>query len=273
MSFNWQSIDYTKPLVMGILNVTPDSFFDGGSYTTENAIAKRFEDMLHDGADIIDIGAYSSRPGAEDISAKEEFKRLAVALQIAKHNFPNTPISIDTFRLQVIQDVLHTYGEVMVNDISGGNHDADMIRFCAENNLPFVCMHMQGNPQTMQIKPEYTNVVTEVLEFFKTKIKESKELGLKQFIVDPGFGFGKTVEQNYALMNNLDAFVALGEPVLVGISRKSMIQKVIDCTAKEALNGTTVLNTISLLKGAKIIRVHDVKEAKEAVKIVEATMI
>ncbi len=272
MSFNWQSIDYTQPLVMGILNVTPDSFFDGGSYTTEMAIEKRFEKMILDGADIIDIGAYSSRPGAEDISEKEEFNRLKTALTIAKNKFPDIPISIDTFRLSVIKDVLEYYGEIMVNDISGGNYDAEMIRFCAETNLPFVCMHMQGNPQTMQIKPEYNDVVSEVLEFFRTKIQEASSLGLKQFIVDPGFGFGKTVEQNYELMNNLESFVALGKPVLVGISRKSMIQKVIDCTAKEALNGTTVLNTISLLKGANIIRVHDVKEAKEAVKIVKATI-
>lgn len=271
MSFDWQSIDYTKPLVMGILNVTPDSFFDGGSYTTKETILRRFEAMIQDGADIIDIGAYSSRPGAEDISAEEEFERLKFALTIAKEKFPQIPISIDTFRLAVIKNVLDFYGPVMVNDISGGNYDAEMMRFCADNNLPFVCMHMQGTPQTMQIKPQYINVVSEVLDFFKKKIEEAQTLGLTQFIIDPGFGFGKTVEQNYELLNNLEKFVELGYPVFVGVSRKSMIQRVIDCTAKEALNGTTVLNTISLLKGAKIIRVHDVREAKEAVMIVGAT--
>ncbi|MCQ2959274.1 MAG: dihydropteroate synthase [Bacteroidales bacterium] len=268
MVLSWASIDYSSPKVMGILNVTPDSFYDGGVYNSDKTITQRIEDMLSQGADIIDIGAYSSRSGAADINEKEEFNRLKKALSIIKTTFPNTLVSIDTFRLSVIQNTLDFFGEVMVNDISGGNYDADMIPFTAKENLPYVCMHMQGTPQTMQNNPQYKNVVDDIFDFFAEKIKIAEEYKHTNFILDPGFGFGKTVEQNYELMSNMERFTTFNLPILVGISRKSMIQKVLDCTVNEALNGTTILNTIALLKGANIIRVHDVKEAKEAVKIV-----
>ena len=266
---NLESIDLSSPLVMGILNVTPDSFYDGGSNDSPTAIRNHIEAMLKAGAGIIDIGAYSSRPGAEDVSPQEEFNRLKVALEIIRTHFPETIVSIDTFRLDVIKTVVDFFGDVIINDISGGEYDADMIAYSAKQKLPYICMHMQGTPKTMQEKPHYDNVVTEVLAFFDEKIKEAESYGLKQFIVDPGFGFGKTVEQNYTLFNHLEDFVALKYPVLVGISHKSMIQKVLDCSTKEALNGTTILNTIALLKGAKILRVHEVKEAIEVVKIVK----
>lgn len=266
---DWNSIDYSSPKVMGILNVTPDSFYDGGSYTTENAIQQRLEKMLDEGADIVDIGAYSSRPGAADVPEDEELNRLWKVLQIIKRDYPEVLVSIDTFRLSVIQKVFDRFGQVMVNDISGGNFDQKMIEFTAKNCLPYVCMHMQGMPQTMQQNPHYQNVVEEILAFFKKKIEEADKFNHKHFVIDPGFGFGKTVEQNYELMNRLDTFVSLGFPLLVGISRKSMIQKVLNCTADEALNGTTVLNTFALTKGANILRVHDVKEAKEVVKLFE----
>lgn len=253
---------------MGILNVTPDSFFDGGNYNTEANIHKRFEEMTIQGVDIIDIGAYSSRPGANDITSEEEFSRLKTALRIAKTNFPQVPISIDTFRLDVLKNVLDFYGNVIVNDISGGNFDKDMIRFTAENGLPYICMHMQGTPQTMQQNPQYKNVVSEVLDFFKIKLEEAQKHNHQHFIIDPGFGFGKNLEQNYELLNHLNLFSELKVPILVGISRKSMIQKVLHCNANEALNGTTVLNTIALLKGANILRVHDVREAKETIAMV-----
>lgn len=266
---NWNTIDYSAPKVMGILNVTPDSFYDGGSYTTDDAIQQRLDKILCEGADIVDIGAYSSRPGAADVPEDEEFNRLWKVLRIIKRNYPDILVSIDTFRLSVIQRVIDNFGQVMVNDISGGNFDKKMIEYTAQNNLPYVCMHMQGMPQTMQQNPHYQNVVEEILAFFKKKIEEANKFNHKHFVIDPGFGFGKTVEQNYELMNRLDTFVSLGFPLLVGISRKSMIQKVLNCTADEALNGTTVLNTFALTKGANILRVHDVKEAKEVVKLFE----
>lgn len=266
---DWNSMDYSSPKVMGILNVTPDSFYDGGSYTTENAIQQRLEKMLDEGADIVDIGAYSSRPGAVDVPEDEELNRLWKVLQIIKRDYPEVLVSIDTFRLSVIQKVFDRFGQVMVNDISGGNFDQKMIEFTAKTCLPYVCMHMQGMPQTMQQNPHYQNVVEEILAFFKKKIEEANKFNHKHFVIDPGFGFGKTVEQNYELMNRLDTFVSLGFPLLVGISRKSMIQKVLNCTADEALNGTIVLNTFALTKGANILRVHDVKEAKEVVKLFE----
>ena len=254
---------------MGILNVTPDSFYDGGFNDSPAAIRNHIETMLKAGASIIDIGAYSSRPGAEDVSPQEEFNRLKVALEIIRTHFPETIVSIDTFRLDIIKSVVDFFGNVIVNDISGGEYDAEMIAYSAKQKLPYICMHMQGTPKTMQEKPHYENVVAEVLAFFNAKIKEAESYDLKQFIVDPGFGFGKTMEQNYTLSHHSEDFVALKYPVLVGISHKSMIQKVLDCSAKEALNGTTILNTIALLKGTKILRVHEVKEAIEVVKIVK----
>lgn len=264
----WEAIEYSSPKVMGILNVTPDSFYDGGSYTSGNAISHHLEDMITQGADIIDIGAYSSRPGADDVSEQEEIRRLQKVLRIIQKEFPNILVSIDTFRLTVVKQIYNDFGTFMVNDISGGDFDSEMIEYTAKNNLPYVCMHMQGTPQTMQNNPQYNDVVSDILLFFQNKIKESQKYNHKHFVIDPGFGFGKTVEQNYQLLNKLEAFTQLGKPILVGVSRKSMIQKVLGCNASEALNGTSIVNTIALMKGANILRVHDVKEAKEAIAIV-----
>lgn len=265
----WNILSYDSPKIMGILNVTPDSFFDGGAYNSETTIRERIQQMLAEGADIIDIGAYSTRPGAEDISEQEEITRLRKALNIIVNEFPDINVSIDTFRLAVVKAIYEEYGEFMVNDISGGCFDNEMFRYVGENNLPYVCMHMQGTPQTMQIHPQYDDVVKDILLFFKEKIVLAKQYGISQFVVDPGFGFGKTVEQNYELMKNLRKFVDLHYPILVGISRKSMIRATLNCSVDEALNGTTVLNTIALQKGAHIIRVHDVKAAKEALTLVQ----
>lgn len=265
---SWTSFSFTKPSVMGIVNVTPDSFFDGGSYTTKDAIAKRIDSLVAEGSDCIDIGAYSSRPGAKDISEKEEFQRLKPALDVIRQRCPNMPISIDTFRSTVIEAVLDYFGPIMVNDISGGILDPRCIALAGKYNLPYVCMHMQGTPQTMQNNPHYTDVVEDLLCFFSNKVKECTERGINTLIIDPGFGFGKTVAQNYQLLNNLERFKQFEKPILIGISRKSMIQKVLECTADDALNGTTILNTIAILKGASILRVHDVAEAKEVIRIV-----
>ena len=265
----WNILSYDSPKIMGILNVTPDSFFDGGAYNSEATIRERIQQMLAEGADIIDIGAYSTRPGAEDVSEQEEISRLRTALNIIASEFPDINVSIDTFRLAVVKATYEEFGEFMVNDISGGCFDSEMFRYVGEKNLPYVCMHMQGTPQTMQIHPQYNDVVEDILQFFKEKITIAKEYGLSQFVVDPGFGFGKTVEQNYELMKHLQKFVDLHYPVLVGISRKSMIRATLNCSVDEALNGTTVLNTIALQKGAHIIRVHDVKAAKEALTLVQ----
>lgn len=270
MSVCWKSITYEEPKVMGILNVTPDSFYDGGTNNSDFAIAKRIETMVNEGVDIIDIGACSTRPNADIVDAQEEIRRLQTALRIVKHSFPNIPISIDTFRVSVIQFVLDYYGECMVNDISGGNLEEEMMPFVAKHHVPFVCMHMQGTPKTMQINPHYEDVVAEELHFFEHKLSYAQQLGIEQFIIDPGFGFGKTVQQNYDLLRNLAQFKQFNVPILIGLSRKSMIQKILNCTANDALNGTTVLNTIALLNGANILRVHDVKEAKEVVKLVKS---
>lgn len=272
MSACWKSMNYEQPKVMGILNVTPDSFFDGGTNNSDYAIAKRIETMVSEGVDIIDIGACSTRPNTNVVECEEEIKRLNSALKIVKNQFPNIPISIDTFRVSVVQFVLDNIGECMVNDISGGNIEEGMMPFVAQNHLPYVCMHMQGTPKTMQINPQYDDVVAEELLFFEHKLAYAQQLGIEHFIIDPGFGFGKTIQQNYALLRNLEQFQKCNVPILVGLSRKSMIQNILNCTANEALNGTTILNTIALLNGANILRVHDVKEAKEVVQLVKETL-
>lgn len=272
MSACWKSMNYEQPKVMGILNVTPDSFFDGGTNNSDSAITKRIETMISEGVDIIDIGAYSTRPNADVVDCDEEIRRLKSALTIVKKHFSHIPISIDTFRVPVVEFVLEYFGECMVNDISGGNIDNKMMPFVAKNHLPYVCMHMQGTPKTMQINPQYNDVVAEELQFFEHKLSYAQQLGIKQFIIDPGFGFGKTVQQNYSLLHNLAQFKKYDVPILIGLSRKSMIQNVLNCTADEALNGTSILNTIALLNGANILRVHDVKEAKEVVQLVKETL-
>lgn len=263
-----KSLDMSRPWVMGILNVTPDSFFDGGRYETETAITGRIHQMVEEGADIIDIGAYSTRPGASVVDRQEEVARLAPAVELVRKYYPSIPVSIDTFRSEVAREIYHCLGEIIVNDISGGTMDPEMFGFIAETRLPYVMMHIQGTPQTMQQNPVYRNVTEEVYRFFEERIEALRGAGTDNIILDPGFGFGKTLEHNYELMNHLDVFHELGYPLLVGISRKSMICRLLEKTPAEALNGTTVLNTVALMKGAAVLRVHDVKEAVEAVRIV-----
>ncbi|PJB14121.1 MAG: dihydropteroate synthase [Flavobacteriales bacterium CG_4_9_14_3_um_filter_32_8] len=252
---------------MGILNVTPDSFFDGGNYLSEENIIQKVNSMEYHGAKIIDVGGYSSRPNATPISEEEELKRIVPIIKLVKTNFPDLLISVDTFRSKVAEKSIEA-GANIINDISGGNMDSNMFRCIADLKVPYVLMHMQGTPQTMQENPTYQNVVEEVNQFFTEKLNQLTQLGVKDIILDPGFGFGKTLKHNYELLNNLDKFKTFNLPILVGFSRKSMINKVIDTTPEEALNGTTVLNTIALMKGANILRVHDVKEANETIKLV-----
>lgn len=256
------------PLVMGILNVTPDSFFDGGKFTSEAAMLEHCQHMIAEGADIIDIGAYSTRPGANDISETEEEERLIKAIKLIRKQFPELLISVDTFRAVIATKAIDA-GANIINDISGGTLDKNMFSTVAKLQVPYILMHIQGTPQTMQQNPEYRNVTDDILTFFNNKLKELKALDFSKVILDPGFGFGKTVEHNYELLKNIEKLNSLGFPVLVGFSRKAMINKLLNVKAVEALNGTTVLNTIALERGAKILRVHDVKEAKEAVTIVE----
>jgi len=264
-----KNLDVSHPVVMGILNVTPDSFYDGGHYETETAIIGRIHQIVEEGAGIIDIGAYSTRPGAAMVDKKEELARLAPAVELVRKYYPSVQVSIDTFRSEVAREIYHCLGEVIVNDISGGTMDTEMFGFIAETRLPYVMMHIQGTPQTMQKNPVYRDVTKEVYRFFEERTDLLRAAGMENIILDPGFGFGKTLDHNYELMNHLDLFQELGYPLLVGISRKSMISRLLETTPAEALNGTTVLNTIALMKGAAILRVHDVKEAVETVKIVE----
>ncbi len=264
-----KNLDVSHPVVMGILNVTPDSFYDGGHYETETAIIGRIHQIVEEGAGIIDIGAYSTRPRAAMVDKKEELARLAPAVELVRKYYPSVPVSIDTFRSEVAREIYHCLGEVIVNDISGGTMDTEMFGFIAETRLPYVMMHIQGTPQTMQKNPVYRDVTKEVYRFFEERTDLLRAAGMENIILDPGFGFGKTLDHNYELMNHLDLFQELGYPLLVGISRKSMISRLLETTPAEALNGTTVLNTIALMKGAAILRVHDVKEAVETVKIVE----
>jgi dihydropteroate synthase len=268
MNCNGKLIDLSSPKVMGVLNITPDSFFDGGKYKNETAIISQVKKMLGEGATFIDVGAYSSRPGAKHISVKEELERILPVIKLLINEFPDILISIDTFRSEVAKSCINS-GACIVNDISGGAMDTSMFNTVAELQVPYIIMHMQGIPQNMQKNPIYKNVVKDVLYYFSKKIKELRSLGMNDIIADPGFGFGKTTEHNYKLLNNLDLFKNLEIPTLVGLSRKSMLYKPLKLTAEKALNATTSANTIALLNGANILRVHDVKEAVEAVKIVD----
>ncbi len=253
---------------MGILNVTPDSFYDGGLYNRESDLLKQVEKMVGDGADFIDIGGYSSRPGAEDISIEEEWKRVGPAIQSIKKEFPSTLLSIDTFRSQLARQAIGE-GCDLVNDISAGQLDKDMFRTIATLQVPYVIMHMRGTPQTMTSLAQYENLIKEIIEFFHAVIYQLTTLGVKDILVDPGFGFAKTVDQNFELLNQLEQLHVLGKPLMIGLSRKSMIWKTLNTSAEFALNGTTSLNTIALLKGASILRVHDVKEAKEIILLLD----
>ncbi len=261
------SLDFTIPIVMGIVNVTPDSFYDGGKLTSENELLAHVEKMVNEGAAILDIGAVSTRPGAEIISTKTELERLLPAVTAIRNHFPEIPVSIDTFRSWVAVRVIDEIGPVMINDISGGSLDSKMFETVARLKIPYVLSHMQGTPLNMQENPQYDDVVKDIAAFFSDKVKRLTKLGAGEILLDPGFGFGKTLDHNYELLNRLDAFKVFQLPVLVGLSRKSMIWKSLEITAEEALNGTTVANTMALLGGADILRVHDVKEAVEAVKM------
>lgn len=263
--------DLSHPVVMGILNITPDSFFDGGKYFSESdKIKARIDQILAEGGKIIDIGAYSSRPGADDVSEDEEYRRLARAFDVIASNYSDLTISVDTFRSGIARKAVLEFGADIINDISAGEIDKNMFTTVAELNVPYILMHMQGRPADMQNSPTYADVVEDIVLYLSRKVMELRQLGVKDIIIDPGFGFGKTLEQNYALLNRLEAFDVFELPLLVGISRKSMIYKLLNKTPQESLNGTTVLNTLALTKGASILRVHDVKEAVECVTIFEA---
>lgn len=271
ITLNKLPLDLSTPVVMGILNVTPDSFYDGGKYTTETAVIRRIHQIVEEGAGIIDVGAYSTRPGAAFVDEQEELGRLSWAVELVRKYYPNLPVSIDTFRAGVAREIVSCLGEVIVNDISGGTLDENMFDFVAETGVPYIMMHIQGTPQMMQQNPVYEDVVREVRQFLTERIAVLNAKGFDNIILDPGFGFGfgKTLAHNYELMSGMDTYQDLGYPLLVGISRKTMIYKLLGGTAQDALNGTTVLNTIALLKGANILRVHDVKEAVETVRIVQ----
>lgn len=261
-----QLIDLITPKVMGILNVTPNSFFDGGKYKNGSDMLSQVEKMLNDGATFIDIGAYSSKPNAEFVSEAEELQRIVPIVQLILKHFPATLISIDTFRSEVAKVCIEN-GAAIINDISAGNLDAKMMETIAKYNVPFIMMHLRGTPQTMQTMTHYENIVKEILFYFSERIAKARSFGINDLIIDPGFGFAKTLEQNYEVLQKMELFEMLELPLLAGFSRKSMIYKTLHSTAEEALNGTTVLNTISLTKGAKILRVHDVKEAMECVSL------
>ena len=270
INVNGSLLDLSQPRVMGILNVTPDSFYAGSRTQTEAEIVRRVKQIVSEGAAIIDIGAYSSRPNADNVSAREEMERLRMGLKILFEIQPDAVVSVDTFRADVARMCVEEYGVAIINDIAAGEMDANMFHTVAALNVPYIMMHMQGTPQSMQQHPHYDNLLKEVFLYFARKVQQLRDLGVKDIILDPGFGFGKTMEHNYELLSHLQEFRIFELPLLVGVSRKSMIYRLLDITPQEALNGTTVLDTICLLKGADILRVHDVKEAVETVRIVQA---
>jgi len=261
-------INLSSPKIMGILNITPDSFFDGGKYNSEKAIIKQTKKMLKQGATFIDIGAYSSRPNAKHISESEELSRILPVIKLLVNKFPDILISIDTFRGQVAQKGLEA-GACLINDISGGSLDENMFKIIAKYQVPYILMHIKGTPQNMQNNPEYNDIINEITTFFIDKTNQLKALNIKDIILDVGFGFGKTLAHNYTILNQLNHFTKLEYPILAGISRKSMLYKALDSKPSKMKNATTVANTIALLNGASILRVHDVKEAMECIKIIE----
>ena len=255
-----------KPVVMGIINVTPDSFYEGSRQQTGDSVLAQATKMINEGADIIDVGGQSTRPGSERITVKKELERVLPAIEIILKNFPGTIISVDTYQSEVAMEAVNA-GASIINDISAGSLDTNMISAIAKLRVPYICMHMKGTPENMQQDPTYENLTREVLDFFIRKTDECKGAGINDVIIDPGFGFGKTISHNYRLLKELPAFKMLEKPILVGVSRKSTIYKTLGVTADEALNGTTVLHTLALQNGANILRVHDVKEAKEAITL------
>lgn len=262
-------LDFSIPKIMGVLNVTPDSFFDGGRYNSDNAILTQVAKMVDEGTDIIDVGGYSSRPGAENVPQQEELNRVIHAISLIIKRFPDVYISVDSFRSEVAYAAVQE-GACIINDISSGELDPDMFSTVARLNVPYVAMHMRGNPLNMNQYTHYDNLIKEIADFFHQKVEALHKHGVKDVIIDPGFGFSKTVEQNFELLNRLDYFGILGKPVMAGLSRKSMIWKTLAINPDDAMNGTTSVNTIALLKGASILRVHDVRPAVEAVKLVMA---
>lgn len=260
-------LDLNSPKVMGILNITPDSFYDGGMYKDEISILNQTEKMLADGATFIDVGAYSSRPGAAEVSEEEELKRIVPVIELLIKKFPDIIISVDTFRSKVAKETI-SLGAAIINDISGGNLDSKMYETIAKLKVPYILMHMAGTPKTMQNNPTYEDVTKDLIYFFSEKIDQLHRLNISDIIIDVGFGFGKTIEHNFELLRNMSLFQHLDKPILAGLSRKSMLYKTLDITAQEALNATTSANTIALLNGANILRVHDVKEAVEAITLV-----
>ncbi len=266
-NINGQLISWKTPIVMGILNITTDSFYSASRYNTEKQIIDRVQQIIEEGGQIIDIGAYSSRPGATEVSEKEESERLSFALEVIKRNFSNLIISIDTFRSQIAYRFVNEFGVAMINDISAGELDKNMFATISKLGVPYIMMHMRGTPKTMQDNCFYEDIIQELLIFFSAKLQTLKLLGVKDVIIDPGFGFAKTLSQNYFLLSHLDKFNILDRDLLVGLSRKSMLYKLLEITADESLNATTAVHTIALLKGAKILRVHDVKAANQTIKI------
>ena len=262
-------LDLEIPKVMGILNITPDSFYSGSRYNTDDEILKEATRMLEDGADILDVGGYSSRPGAKDISTEEESNRVLRVIKMISREFPKAIISVDTFRAEIAREAIVECGASIINDISGGDADINMFQVIRSLNIPYIMMHMKGDPRTMQNKPVYDDIVAEILKWFGERIFKLKSAGVKDIIIDPGFGFGKTIEHNFELLRRLGDFSIAGLPVVVGISRKSMIWKTLNIDAEEALNGTTAINAIALLNGADILRVHDVKEAVQTVLLIK----
>jgi dihydropteroate synthase len=267
-SCNGKIIKFNKPLIMSIVNITPDSFYDGGKYDSESDVLKDVEEKINSGANIIDIGASSTRPNSDEITEKEEWKRLKDVLISVRANFPDILLSVDTYRASVAKKSAE-HGIDIINDISGGNLDSLMFKTVADLNIPYILMHIQGKPKTMQNNPKYLNVVEEVKKDFESKIDQLINLGFNKIILDPGFGFGKSLENNYQLLKSLNIFSSFNYPILAGVSRKSMINRVIGTNPVTALNGTTVLNTIALQNGASILRVHDAFEAKQAIELVE----
>jgi dihydropteroate synthase len=266
---NGSLMDLKTPRLMGILNVTPDSFYDGGYYFNKDTAIRQVQQMIEEGADIIDVGGYSSRPGAENIAPGDEWERLHPVLEMIRERYPDVIISVDTFRSDIARKAVHHYRVDMINDISGGELDKEMFSTIAELNVPYVMMHMKGTPQNMKDKAQYDDLIREVSAYFAKKVDELRNLGVNDIIIDPGFGFSKNIDQNFAMLKNLKDLDIFGLPILVGLSRKSMIYKTLKIQPQEALTGTIALNTLALLHGANILRVHDVKAARETIQIME----
>ena len=266
ININGTLLDLSTPKIMGILNITPDSFYDGGVFNSDKKILNQVEKMISEGADMIDIGGYSSRPGANEVNIDDEIGRVIPAIELIKNKFGDAIISVDTFRSKVAKKAINA-GASIINDISSGDLDSEMFNCVAKLKVPYIMMHMKGTPNNMQKNPEYENVIVEIVKNLSNKLFLAKKAGIIDVIIDPGFGFGKTATHNYSILKNLSFFKELGCPILVGISRKTMIYKLLDKNPENALNGTTCLNTISIINGAKILRVHDVKEAKEVITL------